>query len=176
MTSVTTGMSSSSPTRAEDLEAVFAQALEAVGAGARLERPAAEDVGAGVSDALGDLDQDLFAFDGAGAGDHARWPPPTFTPRPTSTTESSAWNSRLASLNGLRIGTTCSTPGIAWSGSVAKLVLVADDADDGPLDAPADLVLEAHFLHFLADVLELGLGAIGLQDDDHSRTLRVAAA
>src|SRR5262249_11527944 len=47
-------------------------------------------------------------------------PPPTRT-RPTETTESSWWNSRLASLNGLRMGSTCSTPGMADSGSAWSL-------------------------------------------------------
>ena len=66
---------------------------------------------------LGDLEQERSSPSMAqGPAIIARWPPPILTPL-TSKTESSGWNSRLASLYGLRIGTTCSTPAIAWSGS-----------------------------------------------------------
>jgi hypothetical protein len=45
---------------------------------------------------------------------HAACGPPILTagtlPLPTETTESSSWNSRLASLYGFMIGTTFSTP------------------------------------------------------------------
>ena len=49
----------------------------------------------------------------------AKWPPPTLTPR-TSTTVSFGWNSRLTSLYGLRIATTRSTPGMASRGSAVS--------------------------------------------------------
>ena len=44
---------------AQDLQPLLAQALEAVRAGARLERAAAQDVGAGRLDVAGDLVEDL---------------------------------------------------------------------------------------------------------------------
>ncbi len=55
----------------QQFQAVFLQALEAVGAGARLERAAAEGGGAGLLDRAGRRDDLLFAFDGAGPGDDA---------------------------------------------------------------------------------------------------------
>ena len=55
----------------EQLQAFFLEALEAVRAGARLERAAAESGGAGRLDGAGRADDLLFAFDGAGAGDDA---------------------------------------------------------------------------------------------------------
>ena len=57
--------------RGEHLEAFFLQALEAVRAGARLERAAAEGRRAGLLDRAGRGDDLLFAFDGAGPGDDA---------------------------------------------------------------------------------------------------------
>ncbi len=60
--------------RGEQFQAFFLQALEAVGAGARLERAAAEGRGAGLLDRAGRCDDLLFAFDGAGAGDDAEVP------------------------------------------------------------------------------------------------------
>ena len=54
------------------MQAFFFQALEAVGAGARLERAAAEGRRAGLLDRAGRADDLLFAFDGAGAGDDAQ--------------------------------------------------------------------------------------------------------
>ena len=76
-------------------------------------------------------------------------------------------NSRLASLNGLRIGSTCSTPGMADERLGLQLVLVADDADDGALLAPAEVRLEAQLANALQDVVDLLLGRIGSQYDNH---------
>src|SRR5205085_3912350 len=55
---------------AQDLQAFFAEALEAVGTGPRFEGAAAQQVGAGLLDVAGDLVEDLGALDGARAGDH----------------------------------------------------------------------------------------------------------
>jgi len=55
---------------AENLEPFFSHALKAIRAGARLERAAAEEVGAGLLHLAGDFVENLFAFDCAGAGDH----------------------------------------------------------------------------------------------------------
>ena len=48
-------------------------------------------------------------------------PPPIFT-LPTVTTVSFFSNSRLANLNGFKIGSTCSTPWIACNGSARSFV------------------------------------------------------
>ena len=53
--------------RLEDLEPVAAEPLEAVGAGAGLERPAAQDVGPGLAHPRGDLEEERFALDRARA-------------------------------------------------------------------------------------------------------------
>ena len=72
-------------------------------------------------DLRGDLVQQRSSLSMAhGPAIIARWPAADLAPRRPRTTESSAWNSRLASLNGFRIGTTCSTPGIACSGSACS--------------------------------------------------------
>ena len=48
-----------------------------------------------------------------------------------------------------------------------QLVLVADDADDGALLALAEVRLEAQFLDAFQDVLDLLLGGMGSEDDNH---------
>ena len=96
--------------RGQQLEAFFLEPLEAVGAGARLERAAAEGGGAGLLDRAGRADDLLFALDGAGPAMTPRWPPPTVR-LPARTTVGSDFISRLASLYGARTGSTSSTPG-----------------------------------------------------------------
>ena len=56
--------------RPQDLEPVAAQPLEAVRAGARLERPAAQDVGARIAHPGGDLEEHRLALDRTRTGDH----------------------------------------------------------------------------------------------------------
>ncbi len=71
---------------AEDLQALFAHALESVGAGARLERAAAEDVRARLPSPTSAIASIRSASSTAhGPAIIARWPPPIFTPA-TSTT------------------------------------------------------------------------------------------
>ena len=55
---------------AEDLEPIAAEALEAVGAGARLERAAAQNVGTRLAHPPGDLEEQRLALDGTRPGDH----------------------------------------------------------------------------------------------------------
>ena len=55
---------------AQNLQALLAQSLETVRAGARLEGAAAQDVRPGFLDLPGDLVENLRAFDGARPGDH----------------------------------------------------------------------------------------------------------
>ena len=69
------------------------------------------------------------------------------------------------------IGITCSTPAIACKGSGMQLVLVADDADDGAMLALADVRLEAELVDAVEDVIDLGLGGVLAQDNDHRRCL-----
>ena len=157
----------------EDLEAVLAQPLEAVGAGPGLERPAAEDVGPGLPDPRRRSRSSSASLSMAqGPAIITRWPPPILTPL-TSKTESSRWNSRLASLNGLRIGTTCSTPGDRLQGLDLELLLVADDADDRPRDPLAEVGREAQGLDPLEDVLDHLGRRMRLQHDDHLALLVV---
>ena len=161
MTSVTTGMPCLWPTSRRICRPFFAQALEAVRAGARLERAAAQDVGPGRLDvrrrwcreprrsrwrtgrrsapvAAADVHR-LDAGTAADLDDACR----------------RVRNSRLASLNGFRIGSTCSTPGNGRQRLGLQLVLVADDADDGALFAAAEMRFEAQFADALQDVVDL---------------------
>ena len=55
---------------AQDLQAFLAEPLEAVRAGPRLERAAAQDVRAGLLDLAGDVVENLAALDRARPGDH----------------------------------------------------------------------------------------------------------
>ena len=68
MTSVTMGRPGPLPGLGQEAHAVHAQALEAVGAGARLEGAAAQDGGAGLGHRIGRAQQLVPALDGAGAG------------------------------------------------------------------------------------------------------------
>ena len=50
-----------------------------------------------------------------------------------------------------------------------QLVLVADDADDGAMLAPAEVRLEAQLADALEDVVDLGRRRSRFQDDDHDK-------
>ena len=163
MTSVTTGMSYLSPVVAEDLQALLAHALVGIGAGARLERAAAEDVRAGRLDRAGDRVHPLGAFDGARAGDHAPDVRRRSSRLPTSTTLGSGWASRLASLYGGMIGMTCHA-GNGRSGSACELGLVADDADDGAIRAAAQMGLQPKRFDPLDHVVDLLVGDARFED------------
>ena len=121
--------------RGQQLQAVFLHALEAVGAGARLERAAAQRRRAGLLDRAGRGEDLLFALDGAGPGDDADVP--------AADGEAAGLDdgrlgfvSRLATLYGARIGSTSSTPGPLSSAPMLAIVaFVADGGDHGPLGA-----------------------------------------
>ena len=70
MTSVTIARPVSSRAAASILRPVFLVPLEAVGAGPRLERPAAQAGGPQRLELAGQADDLLLALDRAGAGDH----------------------------------------------------------------------------------------------------------
>src|SRR5581483_7319882 len=156
---------------AQDLQALLAQALEAVGAGARLERAAAQDVGAGLLDVAGDLVEDLVALDGAGAGDHRH--------RAAADLHLADGYHRVALVE-LAAGELVrlhDRQGLLDAGDRqqrlgVQLVLVADDADDRAVLALADVRLQAELVDALDDVLELGGGGVGAQDDDHGSRFR----
>ena len=157
--------------RGQQFEAFFFQALEAVGAGARLERAAAEGRRAGLLDRAGRGDDLLFAFDGAGAGDDAEVPPPTVR-LPARTTVGSDFVSRLASLYGARTGSTSSTPGpLSSTPTLAVVALVADRGDHGPLGAAEHGRLEAERFNLLDHVFDILFFGITPHDDDHGRLL-----
>jgi len=79
------------------------------------------------------------------------------TPGPplTSITLSVGVISRLASLNGLRIGSTCSTPGNGLERLNLQLVLLTDDADDGAHLALAQVRFEAQLADAIQNVIDL---------------------
>ena len=83
---------------------------------------------------------------------------------PTTTTVSAWCISRLASLNGLRIGSTCSTPANRGQRLDLEFLLVADDADDGALLAAAEMRFEAQFLDVFQDMLDLLRRGVGSQE------------
>src|SRR5262249_8538383 len=134
---------------AEDLEPVLAEALEAVRAGARLERPAAEDVRPRRLDPSGDLVEHFGALDRARPGDHGQGP---------------AADAHLADLydrvllvelaagelERLEDRQHLLDAGDGRERLGLQLVLVADDADDGAQLALAEVGLEAQ----LADAVE----------------------
>ena len=85
----------------------------------------------------------------------ARAPPPIFT-LPTVTTVSFLVNSRLASLNGFMIGSTCSTPAIACSGSACSLFSSPMTPMMVRCSPGRDVRLEAELMDALDDVIDLG--------------------
>ena len=94
---------------------------------------------AAVADVAGDRVEHLLVLDRARPGDadrvarrpHLGTSTEHRCPPPTSTTLSSSWNSRLASLYGFMIGTTFSTPSRRGQVVLVDLPLFADRADDG---------------------------------------------
>ena len=112
----------------QHLQTALTQPLEAIRAGAWLERPTAQEVSPRSLDGNGDRFQNLGVFNGTRPSNHGQAPA-------TNANWLDAWprvgtdddlgvvpmNSRLASLKGLRMGKTCSTPGIAARGSTCSL-------------------------------------------------------
>ena len=124
---------------AEDLQAVLAHALEGVRAGPRLERAAAEDVRAGLLDVAGDRVQDL-------AGSRRRtarrsWPGGRRRSRTLPTVTDGVVLVELAAgeLERLQDRQDLLDAGDGRERLGLRLVLVADDADDGALLAAADV-------------------------------------
>ena len=120
----------------EDLQAVLAQPLEAVGAGPGLERAAAEDVGPGLLDRLGDLDRGIASLSMAhGPAIIIRWPPPTLTPL-MSNDRVLGVELAAGELERLEDRHDLLDPGDRLERLGLELVLVADDADDRPRRRP----------------------------------------
>jgi hypothetical protein len=152
---------------AEDSEALFPHPLEAIGAGSRLECPAAEDVGAGRLDRAADLEQDLLSLDGAGTGDHQQRAPPDG--HSVAEIEDGIVLLELAAgeLERFEDRHDVLDAGDRTERRVAETVLFANHADERALGTAAHIVAEAHLLNLLEEVLELGLGAVWFEDDDH---------
>ena len=92
-------------------------------------------------------------------------PSPILRPR-ASITVGSGEISRETSLYGLRIGSTCSTPGYASSGSVVEQLALADGADHRRLAPARDARIDPHLLEPRDDVLRLLGGRAALHDDE----------
>ena len=138
MTSVITGRPRPLARLGEVAEALDAQALEAVRAGPRLERAAADDRRAVRRDVVDGLEQLLAALDRARARPSPSASRRRSTASRTRMTLSSGWNSRETSLYGSVIGVTCSTPGGASSDAHQLRPPRADlahDRDHGPARA-----------------------------------------
>ena len=166
MTSVTTGMPSCSPVGLEDLEPLLAQPLEAVRAGARLERPAAKDVGPGLLHPRGHSSRSGSLSIAHGPAIIPRWPPPILTPF-TSMTESSLVELAAGQLERLEDRDHLLDPGDRLQRLDLELVLVADDPDDRPRDALAEVRRQAQGLDPLEDMLDHVGRRMRLQYDDH---------
>ena len=136
----------------EDLQALHAQALEGVRRGARLERAAAQQRGAGGLGHLGRLERLLGCLDRARTGDEGervRADRDLVPGRPTWTVERSGWCCRLTSLNGSEIRCTSCDAGHAAQVEAVEGLDVADQADDRAHDAAADERLAARLLDAL---------------------------
>ena len=80
---------------------------------------------------------------------------------------SALWNSRLASLNGFRIGSTCSTPGMAASGSACSLVSSPMTPMMVRCSPRLTCGLEAQLADALEDVVDLLLSGFGFENENH---------
>src|SRR5262249_62143236 len=151
---------------AQDLQALLAQPLEAVRTRPRLVRPAAQDIGPRGLDVPGDLVEQLGALDRAGPGDHAE--------RAAADADLADGYDRVGGLElpagqleRLEDRQHLLDAGDGRQRLGLQLVLVADDADDGAQRAAAEVRLEAQFLDTLQDVLDLLLGGVPPENDDH---------
>ena len=167
MTSVTTGIPNRSPVALRIFRPSSPSPLKAIRAGPGLEGPPSEDVGPGVLDRLGDLDEPGFALDGAGAGDHHQVAAADADTLDVEDRVASGWNSRLASLNGLVIGTTALDPLDRLERLGLDFLFIADHADDGPHYPPAQVGRQPKLLDPGHDVADHLVGWVRLQDDDH---------
>ena len=154
----------------KDFEAVFTEALEAIGGSARLVRAAAEEPCAGFFDALGDGQALRFRFDSAGAGDEGNV---------------IAANDDIAGRRGdaqdgiFFLGVAADEfvrfadrdafddTGKGFEDAKVDGVFVASDAD-GRADRAGDgMRFQAEAFDTLADLANLLLGGMGLHDYEH---------
>ena len=152
-------MSCLSPTSRRIFEPFLAQALEAVRAGARLERAAAQDVGPRRLDLAGDLVEDRRRSRPRTArrsspGRRRR----SCSPAAPSTTDVLRVELAAGQLERLQDRQHLLDAGNGGQRLGLQLVLVADDADDGALLAPAEVRLEAELRDALEDVIDLLAG------------------
>ena len=92
-------------------------------------------------------------------------PSPILRPR-ASITVGSGEISRETSLYGLRMGSTCSTPGIRLDGERREELELADGADHSGLAPARNARIDSHLLQPRDDVLRLLGGRAALHDDD----------
>ncbi len=172
ITSVTTGRPVSARTSARRRERLDAEPLERVGRRARLVGAAAQHRRAGLGDRTRRVDEHLAIFDGARTGDDGE---------------------HVSAEAGLRLAPADAHDGsldgefarreLVWlehrrdgfdAGERAKRHLgeqrlVADASDDRALLAARQVRAHADRFDALADVVDFGVGDVGLCNDDHER-------
>ena len=140
------------------LQSLLPQALEAVGRGAGLEGPAAQDFDPGLLDRPGHLPHLLPALHGAGAGHDHHLPPPD----PLAVQRDDGilrLEITAGQLEGVQDAHHPLHAGEKLEAFGAQGALVADDADDRPFFASREVGSEAQGLdvgHHLLDLLLLG--------------------
>ena len=166
-TSVTTGSPVALRASARSRSPSSLEPLEGVGRGARLERPAAQEVGPAGPDALGRRQELLPDSTEQGPAMTATRPPPIAAPS-IWTTVSVGRTSRLASLKGWRIGTMLSTHSSASSAWSRVLKRSSPIAPITVRCSPRlDVRAEPERLDASTHVLDLAVPGSRLQHDDH---------
>ena len=151
----------------QQLQALFLQALEAVGAGARLEGAAAQAGRSRLLDHVGDVEDLLPALDGAGPGDHAdgtaadRRGPSTLTTVGSFLTSVDGHLVRRQDRDHFLHSFPC------FQGLLGPVALFAQGGDDGALGADDDVAAQPELFDPLDDVVDLLLAGAGFHDDDH---------
>src|SRR5262249_23072123 len=134
--------------------------------GARLERSATQDVRAGGANPAGDLVQDFVTLDGARTRDHAQ--------TAAADLDLTDGDHRILTLKvatgqleGLEDRQHLLDARNGRQRFGAHLVLVADDTDNGPHFALAEVRLEAQLLDVAQQVFELFGSRVGSENDNH---------
>jgi hypothetical protein len=156
----------------EDLEAGFAEALEAVRRSARLVGAPAEEACAGLFDSGGDGEALLLGFDGAGAGDQGDVPAADkHVARRRGYAQDGVFFLGLAANKfvGLTDGDAFGDAGKRFEDAKVHDVFVAGNADGRAVCARHGMRFEAEAFDASADCANLFLGGVGLHDDEHGR-------
>ena len=148
------------------LQALFLEALEAVGAGARLERAAAQGRGAGGLHGAGGGEDLLFALDRAGPGDDADR---AAADREAAGADDGRLGLELAAgeLVGREDRQHFVDAGAAFELADAGDALLADGGDDGPLGAADDDGFQAEGFDVLDHGVDVLFAGRAFHDDDH---------